>query len=286
MIEYQLRPETPDPHSQLPFKKRFIPSAYIRILHQFCAETLHADHNRAHEAQRRASYALRVLNAFGDELNDQRAIETDGRNAVAWRSKVLTPILQRHLCGVPDSYGPSICNALLPPAGPEGHGSQAPRKVTIRDATSFYLGRDPTHHSLAPIYYRNLVYRHEARWHLGIVFQVVSVDDVKYYLNNLNIQRSIMREIAKTRRPEGGGIPPLGLMEYVAVTVAGLGNAFFRYEPDVSTMNPVRIVLTSPTTGLSTGPNNFKGDEIYCKTCSCTEEGGSRRRGQQCGNLR
>ena len=118
------------------YKNRFIPSAYTWVIHQLSTEVLHGDRNRAHEAQRRASYAQRVLNAVGEELDSHSDLEVDGPEAASWRSIVLTPILQRHLYGIPDSYTPAIYRTLLPP----GPGINPDRILTISDVTRFYLG--------------------------------------------------------------------------------------------------------------------------------------------------
>lgn len=83
-------------------RSRFIPCAYLRVIYQLATEVFHGELDLSHEAQCRSSYAQCVLNATGDELDSETVIKTDGSAAAAWRSKVLTPILQRRLNGVPD----------------------------------------------------------------------------------------------------------------------------------------------------------------------------------------
>jgi hypothetical protein len=131
-----------------------IPAPYDRIVSQLITEAEHATRHHGHEAVRRQSYALEVLDAFGDEITSY-----DGPQA-AFRSRTLTPILQRHLWGVSDEYGPCVRGAVLDDA--EG-------EPTITMATQFYLSEDPTDPGLIPTYRRNIIYIPEARWHLGVV---------------------------------------------------------------------------------------------------------------------
>lgn len=211
------------------YKNRFIPSAYTRVIHQLSTEVLHGDRNRAHEAQRRASYAQRVLNALGEELDSHELdshsdLEVDGPEAASWRSIVLTPILQRHLHGIPDSYAPAIYRALLPP----GPGINPDRILTISDVTRFYLGRDPTDASLAPIYFRNLVYRWEARWHLSIVFQLADIKDTEHYEAVIENQKLLIKN---AKSLPGDAIPPLTLTEYATVLSEGIELPFQNLRP-------------------------------------------------------
>ena len=74
----------------------------------------HGHLSGAYEAQRHWSYVVQVMNAFGDELMEQRQLENDGPHAPAWRSKVLTPILQRQLNGVSDVYAPALRVGVSP----------------------------------------------------------------------------------------------------------------------------------------------------------------------------
>jgi len=212
------------------YKNRFIPSAYTRVIHQLSTEVLHGDRNRAHEAQRRASYAQRILNAVGEELDSHSDLEVDGPEAASWRSIVLTPILQRHLHGIPDSYAPAIYRALLPP----GPGINPDRILTISDVTRFYLGRDPTDASLAPIYFRNLVYQWEARWHLSIVFQLADIKDTEHYEAVIENQKLLIKN---AKSLPGDAIPPLTLTEYATVLSEGIELPFQNLRPAVSTVS-------------------------------------------------
>jgi hypothetical protein len=133
-------------------KRVKIPLVYAQLIGQLVAEDKHGGHNNGHEAVRRQSYARDVLEAVGKEL---RRIKGD---YTLFRSKVLNPILQRYLRGVPDSYTPSIRAAIS--------GDDEP---TIADATKFYLAKDPVDPVYLPHYRRNLLYIVESRWYLGIL---------------------------------------------------------------------------------------------------------------------
>ena len=132
-----------------------IPAPYDRIIAQMNAEHTHANIYRAHEAIRRQSYVNECLDEFAREILEYKG------PAIEFRSKVLTPILQRQLQGVPDAYGPGVSNAML------DEGEKGP--PTILQATQFYLSLDPTDPTHIPMYRRNLVYIPEARWHLCVV---------------------------------------------------------------------------------------------------------------------
>lgn len=223
---------------QVAYKNRFIPCAYTRVIDQFCKEVLHAEYNASHEAQRRASYAQRILNATGEELDGDVDLEEDGTEAAAWRSTVLTPILQRYLYGIPDSYAPAVYDALLPPSP----GMDPDKALTIGDVTRFYLGRDPTLPSLASIYFRNLVYRWEARWHLAVAFGRADINDVNCYGNFIQNQKVLIKNATKPQEP-GDGIPPLTLTEYATVLCEGIELPFAKLKPAVSTVVLVHIAL-------------------------------------------
>lgn len=232
-IEYGKTRKVPGKQSyQYSYRPRFIPCAYVRVIDQLCAEVLHGEYNQGHEAQRRASYAQRVLNATGEELDYQTSLERDCYDAQAWRSIVLTPILQRHLHGVPDSYAPCVRQALLPEEE-EDPSKEDTRKLTIYDATYFYFCKDPTHPSFASIYYRNLIYRPEARWHLAITFKFAKVEDTSFHGRVLHDQQLIMGFAQKLVAPEGE-VPPITFGEYAVLLREGLERAFAKMRPNVS----------------------------------------------------
>ena len=142
-----------------------IPAAYHRLACQLTAEIIHAKDHTGHEALCRCSYAMEVLDAFGAELSSVRIVTAD------FRSKVLTPILQRQLRGVPDYYTPGVSNAVASDG----------ETVTICDATNFYLHDDPTHPRCIPSYRRNLIYIPETRWHLGYVLGKIKLGSGPQY---------------------------------------------------------------------------------------------------------
>ena len=107
---------------------------------------------------------MEVLDAFGAELTSVRSTTAN------FRSKVLTPILQRHLQGVPDHYAPQVSLVI-----------SANDDVTIGDATKFYLGQDPTDPQWIPTYRRNILYVPEVRWHLCVVLGKVKLGDADAY---------------------------------------------------------------------------------------------------------
>ena len=89
---------------------------------------------------------MEVLDAFGAELSSVQVMTAD------FQSKVLTPILQCQLQGVPNYYTPGVSNAVATDG----------ETVTIKDATKFYLGTDPTYPQCIPRYCHNLIYISEA----------------------------------------------------------------------------------------------------------------------------
>jgi hypothetical protein len=169
------------------WEDRYIAIPYHRLLRQFLAEKHHGENNLGHEAQRRASYAARVLDAFGDELKDKKDLKSPGPHASAWRSKVLTPILQRQLWGVTDAYAPCIDAGVL-----SNDDKNEDRPVTISDATKFYLGRDPIPRDNRTVYVRNLVYTREMRWHLAVLLNKQTETDVNFFELTLRNQDLLM----------------------------------------------------------------------------------------------
>ena len=141
--------------------------------------------------------------------------------------------------GIPDSYAPAIYRALLPPSP----GINPDKELNIADVTSFYLSRDPTDASLAPIYYRNLIYQWEARWHMAIVFERANVKDAGYYEFVLFNQKMLIKH---ARRLPGNTIPPLTLAEYATVLTEGIELPFRNLWPAVSAVYQLLSLVLLP----------------------------------------
>jgi len=161
-------------------KEYKIPAPYDRVVAQLSLEDEHARYFNGHEAIRRQSYAIKVLNEFAKEITNYKG------PAVAFRSRVLTPILQRHRLGIEDTYGPSVRKAIL-------HGREG--DVTIGMATEFYLGEDPTDPGYIPTYRRNLVYVPMVRWHLGVIMGVRPVGNELSYEHVLSNSDALMKSL-------------------------------------------------------------------------------------------
>lgn len=143
------------------YKDMPIPAPYDRILCQLIAENEHGNISNGHEARRRQSYAREVLDKFCEEYTSYTGPIAE------FRSTVLSPILQRHLVGLSDSYLPSVATAT------SGNGDDP----TVGEVTALYLGTDPTDPELIPSYRHNALFVPEMRWHLGIVMGVIEVGD-------------------------------------------------------------------------------------------------------------
>ena len=161
-----------------------LPIPYARIVHQLSLEARHGDISDGHEAVRRGGYARRVLDAFGEELTAFKGVAKD------FRSKVLTPILQRQLRGIPDNYAPHIRSNI---------SNSRVIKPTIAETTAFYLGEDPIDPDFIPSYRRNLLYIREARWALWIVMGLAKVNSKEDYNRSLTAQDKIMEGLTFTR---------------------------------------------------------------------------------------
>lgn len=164
----------------------YIPAPYDRILAQLIAEDQHGDIDESHEALRRQSYAQQVLDKFVQEFESYTGQPID------FRSKVLTPILQRHLIGVTDVYLPALNSAI-------GEDSNRP---TIGEATSFYLSVDPTDPTLIPSYRLNIVFIPEVRWHLATVMEVIRVGERHPYDSILGRDQDALM-LAINAQPDG-----------------------------------------------------------------------------------
>ena len=187
-----------------------VPVQYARLLHQFLLEIELAKHSKAHEILRRQTYAEKVLNEFGLELNRFCGVESD------FRSKVLTPILQCQLNGIPDPQGPAICRAFDPKHG----------KPTIGAVTKFYLGIDPLDPKYIHSYRHNLVYIREARWHLAIVLGKADGKSEEDFIITLKHHDCIQQKMKTSPRPVGGAFPKWNDVEVAAVVEEELDDWF------------------------------------------------------------
>lgn len=154
-----------DGSEDITYQDHLILAPYDRVLCQLAAEDSHGDTNTSHEACRRQCYAQRVLDEFALEFTAYRGTPTD------FRSVVLSPILQRQLRGVQDSYLPCVNGAI----------GGSPSDPTLEQVTNLYLGIDPTDPELAASYRRNILFVPEARWHLGTVIGSFSTADIAMY---------------------------------------------------------------------------------------------------------
>ena len=194
--------------------KKDIPAAYHRLVCQLTAEIIHATHHTGHEALRRCSYAMEILDAFGAELSSVRVVTAD------FRSKVLTPILQRQLRGIPDYYTPGVSNAVASDG----------EMVTISDATKFYLEDDPTDPECIPSYRRNLIYIPEARWHLGYVLGNIKLGSGPQYDRIRTHQDDLMKALREDREEEidddDSNVPEFISAEVTVLVQEGLDDYF------------------------------------------------------------
>jgi hypothetical protein len=192
------------------------------VICQLIAENQFAQDNNCHEARRRQTYPNEILDAFAMEIKSYVGPSAD------FRSKVLTPILQRQLWGVYDACGPMVRMAVA--VGKD--------KPTIADAKRFYLKDDPTDPGFIPIYRRNLLYNPEARWHLGVVMGIPPPSDSQEYYkkiktNHDKIMAALQLALEQKQPedfPEGeipeGDIRLLSKTEALAILDEGLWDFF------------------------------------------------------------
>lgn len=177
---------------------RYIPIIYAQLIDQFRMEAEHANYNQGHEALRRGSYVLQVLIAVAEELIDAKGITTCCPAASAWRSKVLNPILQRQLAGVPDAFLPTLTDAV--------REEPAQTEMSIKEATIFYLSIDPTDPTNIPDYRDNLIFSRELRWYLAVLKSEetgATVEDVDYFNQTLENQDAMLDAVKKEQADEG-----------------------------------------------------------------------------------
>jgi len=198
---------------EVTFRAKGIPVPYARLVHQFILEDDQCKYDQGHEPRRRQTYVQEVLDHFGTELEGYKGPSRD------FRSKVLTPILQRQFWGVSEDYAPSV----------RGFISTNGEALTISGVTEFYLGRDPVDPEIIPTFCRNLIYLPQARWHLGIVmgkFDHGSIEDYEMILDNHGIIMAGLRGGGTPKPADGQGIPPLNQVEAKVITEEKL-NEFF-----------------------------------------------------------
>lgn len=184
-----------------------LPIQYARLVSQFECEQTHAQYNDGHEAQRRRTYTARMLDELALELVTTEQLDGD------FRSKVLTPVLQRQIHGIPDAYAPSVRSAL----------TSVPGLVTITDATTFYLTDDPIDPKNAPALCRNLIYSREARWHLGYALQNSSV---LAYNRTLANQEKLKKLVKKRKEDANAVTEPFSHEEMVIVVSEGIDRLY------------------------------------------------------------
>lgn len=209
-----------------------IPAPYDRILGQLVAEVGFAMDHNIYEALRRQSYANEILDGFVDEID---LYSGPSRN---FRSKVLSPILQRQLKGVYDAQGPMVRSAV---------------GTTIGEATEFYLEDDPTDPGNIPIYRRNIIYSAEARWHLAIIMGLSPDAHRQHYLKVIANHDKILEAVSLEPQLDvpPGEIPPLRKVEARVIVDEGLCE-FFRPElyevvritPPIHRLSQLTIVIS------------------------------------------
>ena len=198
---------------KLVWRRLTIPYLYVQLISQLIAEDDHGAEDDGHESLRRRSYAQQVLDFVGKELRSAKG------NGEDFRSKVLTPILQRYLQGVPNSYAPNIRSAISDDEEP-----------TIAQVTQFYLHRDPLDIVYIPHYRRNLLYIVEARWYLGTLLGTVTVDSIEHFNITRDNHDAVMKklgmesaeELEEEVAPEEEEPTPLTEMEIHIILDEGL----------------------------------------------------------------
>jgi hypothetical protein len=192
---------------------------------------------------------MEVLDAFAEELSAVDPVTP------AFRSKVLTPILQRQLCGVPDHYTPCVIGAIASDG----------ETVTLGDATKFYLQEDPTGPECIPAYRRNLIYIPEARWHLGTVVGSIKIGNAQHY-NAVWVHQDVLMGALKEQESEDNELetpPDFSAAEVVIIVKEKLDDYFA-----TELSNTVRRVVNIPGVVSNTRYKRIARTSRRCKeTC-------------------
>ena len=193
-------------------QSHLVPAPYAFLVSQLLGEVKFGEILNMHEARRRQAYAARVLDLFGEELWEYTL------DATSFRSRVLTPILQRQLWGVHDAYLPSIQAAI---AGGED------REPTMAEVVRFYLEDDPVSPGYIATYRRNMLYIPEPRWHLGTILGKSKAPE-RYYRQTLLDHDKIMEAVRNEEAPKlsPAGIPVLRHTEVKVIAKAQLSGWF------------------------------------------------------------
>jgi hypothetical protein len=223
------------------YTKYEVPAPYDRIVSQLVAEDNHASQHNTHEARRRQAYAREVLDAFGEEI---KVYKQSQQPPVKFRSRVLTPILQRQLNGIHDAHTPTV-NDTIPSTN---------EQLSIQDATQFYLQVDPADPKWIRSYRRNLLYIPEARWHLGVVMRIAPCtgeESYNYFDRIRENHDSIVHNLESYDEFDENDIPLLSPLEIRCIITEGL-EYFFTEEllkvvRAVSPHSVSTILLPNPT---------------------------------------
>lgn len=215
-----------------------VPAVYQRLVGQLVAEQAHGNKHNSHESRRRLMYARKVIDAFAKEIILNSTQPPESRiPPESFRSKVLTPILQRQLRAVHDAYMPSVCRALTR----EGEAT-----LTISRVTEIYLHQDPTLPYLAPRYRRHLLYVPEPRWYLGILVHPAQMGNSDFYFMVREHHEQILMAVREEKKKGSGegqtlrdphGMPVLRRVEVRAIVREGL-EEFFAHELSAVVFHP------------------------------------------------
>ena len=196
-----------------------VPAAYHLIVCQLVAEDMHGMINNSHESHRRQAYAKATLDAFGAEL---KAFKSSKAPPHTFRSKTLTPILQRQRVGLHDAYTPYVSAGI----------NKQKDKLSIEDVTRFYLKIDPTDPKYIPSYRHNLLYCPDARWYLGFLING-SKSSPEQTINHHRLVRDNHNTIIKSlpvdedhRELDSQGIPLLSHSEVRCIVSEKLESFF------------------------------------------------------------
>lgn len=235
---------------------RHIPQGYCRLIHQLICETQLGKAWHAYEAERRMFYATKVMDAFIEEI---KPFNREGPGA-GWRSKVLTPILQRQALGISDVYSWSVNRGIMVAGHEEGdppvpdaaeddeeftddtdddlaedqeysteeivaRRRELRPRPTILHATRAYLEFDPVAdlEVSRKMYRRNLLYVREMRWHLAVVSENNAHNSTQGHFFNMTVDnQNVLEEYLDTAGVRGDLPDQLMLAEALVIVIEGL----------------------------------------------------------------